>query len=218
MTDPYKVLGVSRDASDEDIKKAYRALARKYHPDNYAGSDLADLAEERMKEINEAYDTVVKERAAGRSGSSGYYNPSGQNTSGGSYSGGNTSGGSTSETEALHRVRQLITLGRYSEAGILLNSISPNVRNAEWNYLNGCILLQRGWYFDAQKYFELACYMEPGNAEYQAALKNIKENGSQYGKAYNASRTGCSVCDICQGLICADCLCECCGSDLLRCC
>ena len=214
MTDPYKVLGINRDASDEDIKKAYRTLARKYHPDNYAGRDLADLAEERMKEINEAYDTVVKERAAGRSGTSGsgyYYSP-GQNTSG------STSSGSASDAETLRRVRVLITAGRYSEAGILLNGISQNGRNAEWNYLNGCILLQRGWYFDAQKYFEIACYMEPGNAEYQAALKNIRESGSQYGKAYNASNTGCSVCDICQGLICADCLCECCGADLLRCC
>ena len=60
MKDPYTILGVSRDASDEEIKKAYRALARKYHPDNYAGSDLADVAEEKMKEINEAYDLIGK--------------------------------------------------------------------------------------------------------------------------------------------------------------
>lgn len=64
MTDPYKVLGVSRDASEEEIKKAYRDLARKYHPDNYATSPLADLAQEKMKEINEAYDTVMRERRA----------------------------------------------------------------------------------------------------------------------------------------------------------
>ncbi|MBQ7334836.1 MAG: J domain-containing protein, partial [Clostridia bacterium] len=69
MKDPYTILGVSRDASDEDIKKAYRALARKYHPDNYAGSDLADVAEEKMKEINEAYDAIVKMRTSGSSGS-----------------------------------------------------------------------------------------------------------------------------------------------------
>ena len=68
MTDPYKVLNVARNASDEEIKKAYRTLARKYHPDNYAGGDLADLASEKMKEINEAYDQIQKERAAGQSG------------------------------------------------------------------------------------------------------------------------------------------------------
>ena len=64
MTDPYKILGVSRDATDDEIKKAYRELARKYHPDNYANSPLADLAEEKMKEINTAYSDIQKARAA----------------------------------------------------------------------------------------------------------------------------------------------------------
>ena len=65
MTDPYVVLGVSRTASDEEIKKKYRELARKYHPDNYANNPLADLAQEKMKQINEAYDAITKERAGG---------------------------------------------------------------------------------------------------------------------------------------------------------
>ena len=213
MTDPYKVLGVSRDAADDDIKKAYRALARKYHPDNYAGSDLADLAGEKMKEINEAYDTIQRERAnKGSSGASqgGYqYNPGG--TAGSSYA------GSGSSAPTLSRIRILINSGRFSEAGILLDSIPAGERGAEWNYLKGCTLLQRGWYHDAQKYFEIACYMDPANAEYQAALQNMRTSAGQYGKTYT-NIGGCSTCDLCQGLICADCLCECCGGDLLRCC
>ncbi len=209
MTDPYKVLGVSRDTADDDIKKAYRALARKYHPDNYAGSDLADLAGEKMKEINEAYDQIQRERA--NKGSYG----SGQSYS---YGSGSSTGSSyTGSAPTLNRIRMLINTGRFSEAGILLDSIPMGERGAEWNYLKGCTLLQRGWYHDAQKYFEIACYMDPANAEYQAALQNMRSSAGQYGKTYTGIG-GCSTCDLCEGLICADCLCECCGGDLLRCC
>lgn len=207
MTDPYKVLGVSRDANDDDIKKAYRALARKYHPDNYADSDLADLAGEKMKEINEAYDTIQRERANKGTSSSGY----------GSSSGGNTGYSHAGTSPTLNRIRMLINSGRFSEAGILLDSIPQGERNAEWNYLKGCTLLQRGWYHDAQKYFEIACYMDPANAEYRAALQNMRTSAGQYGKIYT-NAGGCSACDMCSGLMCADCLCECCGGDLLRCC
>ena len=62
MSDPYQVLGVDRNADDDEIKKAYHDLARKYHPDKYRDSDLADLAEEKMKEINDAYDQIVNSR------------------------------------------------------------------------------------------------------------------------------------------------------------
>ena len=66
MNDPYKVLNVSPSASDEEVKKAYRDLARKYHPDNYHDNPLADLAQEKMKEINEAYEQIQKQRRGGR--------------------------------------------------------------------------------------------------------------------------------------------------------
>lgn len=203
MKDPYKVLGVSNDATDDEIKKAYRALAKKYHPDNYAGSDLSDLAEEKMKEINEAYDEIQKMRAGGSSSSSGS----------GSYSG-------YSGYTSYAQVRNLINSGNYSQADLILESVVAGERNAEWHFLKGCVLVRRGWFFDAQRAFDTACSMDPNNAEYKAARQELGKRTSAYGGSYNSPNQagGCSGCDICTGLLCADCLCECCGSDLISCC
>ncbi|MBR5314781.1 MAG: J domain-containing protein [Clostridia bacterium] len=201
MNDPYKVLGVSKNATDDEIKKAYRDLARKYHPDNYANNPLSDLVEEKMKEINEAYDQIQKERA-----NSGYSSSGNRRTP--NYSG------------EYIRIRELIQMNRFGEAETMLNSIPNADRNGEWNFLKGCILEKRGWYFDAQRFFEAACYMDPDNTEYQDALNKIKTTADTFG-GYRASRTnaqGCSSCDLCTTLMCADCCCECLGGDLIRCC
>ena len=199
MKDPYKVLGVPPDASDDEIKKAYRALARKYHPDNYNGSDLADLAEEKMKEVNEAYDAVKKMRETGQS------YPGQSSSSSGGYSGG------------LAEARRLIAAGSYANAELILDSISVNERGAEWNYLKGCIMLRRGAYFDARRHIETACYMDPGNEEYRKALSDMDVYARRYGQGQmRTDSTG--VCDVCSTLICADCLCEMCGGDLIPCC
>ena len=200
MNDPYKVLGVARDATDEEIKKAYRNLARKYHPDNYVNNPLADLVEEKMKEINEAYDTIQKQRAAGGGGASSASNGSGI---------------------SFAQIRVLINQGRFSEAGTYLDYVPLSERNAEWNFLKGCILAKRGYYYDAQKYYETACYLDPENSEYSDALnkfKNINSSRNQTYREAGTSTSGCDTCAICQGLICADCCCECMGGDLLRCC
>ncbi len=204
MIDPYKVLGVERTATDEEIKKAYRELARKYHPDNYVNNPLSDLVEEKMKEINEAYDQIQKERTAG----SGYSSQSGSGT----YS----SGGAFSD---YSRVRELINARRFSDAELILDAVAQSNRNAEWNFLKGCVLIQRGWYYDAQKYLETACYLDPQNSEYRATLDRIRQNTQSFGGGYRTARNvTSSPCDICTGLICADCLCECCGGDLISCC
>jgi len=208
MKDPYSTLGVSRDATDDEIKKAYRALARKYHPDNYAGSTLADVAEEKMKEVNEAYDAIQKARAAGTT----FADPTDFFRQDGTQY--------TSTDFAGVRIR--IRDGQYSEAELILDAMPQEQRGAEWNFLKGCVLWQRGFYFDAQKYIETACYLDPTNSEYQSARQQMRAGASQY-ENENPYRTsscasGCSVCDLCSGLLCADCLCECCGGDLIRCC
>ena len=113
MKDPYQVLGVNPNATDEEVKKAYRELAKKYHPDTYVGNPLADLAAEKMKEINEAYDTITKQRASGNR-NTGYSN---SHSGSGTYSG---SGGST-----FHRVRELLSANRVTEAETILSRI-PN--------------------------------------------------------------------------------------------
>ena len=128
MRDPYQVLGVSPSASDDEVKKAYRDLARKYHPDNYHDNPLADLAQERMKEINEAYETVQsqRKRASTASSASGY----GRSSYGGygAYTGGNYGG-------AFPRVRAAIQQGNLNLAEELLNASSN--RDAEWHFLKG---------------------------------------------------------------------------------
>ena len=204
MNDPYKVLGVSRDATDDEIKKAYRELARKYHPDNYVDNPLADLVQEKMKEINEAYDQIQKMRACGASHSAaGSYSSS----QGGDYSG------------ELLRVRNLVNAGRYSEADISLDSIPQSGRTAEWNFLKGCVLAQRGAYYEAIRYYETACYLDPQNGEYRRALDMVRSRSTGYGQPYRTSQGGgMSACDCCSSLLCADCCCECMGGDLIRCC
>jgi hypothetical protein len=93
-----------------------------------------------------------------------------------------------------------------------------SARNAEWNFLKGCVLTQKNWFYDAQKYFETACYMDPDNQEYRAALMNIRARANSFGGGYRMNEGGISGCDICTGLMCADCCCECCGGDCIRCC
>lgn len=202
MNDPYKVLGVSPDASEDEVKKAYRELARKYHPDNYNGSDLADLAEEKMKQINEAYEQIKKMRAS----SQGSFGGSGGFSSSSSYSG------------SLAEARRLIAAGSFANAELILDSMSPSERNAEWYYLKGCILVRRGAYFDAQRHIDTACSMDPGNEEYRRAKETMKSYSSPFGSSRTTRMDSTGSCDVCTTLLCADCLCECCGGDIIPCC
>ncbi len=199
MNDPYKILGVSPDASDEEIKKAYRELARKYHPDKYRDSDLADLASEKMKEVNGAYEEIQRMRASGNRSGSGSYNSQ-------SYAGNTSSSGNPRYAE----IRRLINSGNDMQAESILNSMHEGDRNAEWYFLMGCIAVKRGFYVDAQRFFDTACSMDPYNNEYRAAQTRLRTRAGGYGAGYNTTTANdCSCCDICAGLMCLDCLCDC---------
>ncbi len=198
--DPYKVLGITPQATDEQVKKAYRELARKYHPDNYANSPLADLAEEKMKEINEAYETIQSQRKAERE----HRDEAGfEHYAGGSYGG-----------TDFRDIRACIAARDFYEASIRLDSVAKADRNAEWHYLKGYVFYAKGWFFEAEKYFEMACRMEPGNPEFQEALQNIRRYNTNARNQHQSD----TFCDVCSTLICADCLCELCGGDLIPCC
>jgi len=205
MTDPYSVLNVSKSASDEEIKKAYRELARKYHPDNYANNPLSDLAQEKMKEINEAYDEIMRQRSG----------QSGGRSSGRSY--GSSSYNSGSSGGIYAQVRSYIAAGNIAQAEQLLNQTQD--RSAEWFFLMGSIAYRKGWLDEAMRDFETANSMEPYNQEYAQALTMMRSGGQAYRTSpYGANMRGASACDCCSSLICADCCCECMGGDLISCC
>ena len=194
MRDPYSVLGVNSNASDDEIKKAYRELARKYHPDSYQNNPLADLAEEKMKEVNEAYDAIMKMRSgggysAGSRGQQGYQ----------SYQGGYQQSGG-----AYHQVRQMINAGNLDGAEQLLLGVEN--KNGEWYFLMGSIAYRRGWLDEARQNYRIACQMAPNNMEYRQALNMMQFGGNH---VYRQAQYGndCDTCDLCTALMCLNCMC-----------
>ena len=209
MNDPYEVLGVSRNASDSEIKKAYHDLVKKYHPDNYADNPLADLASEKMKQINEAYDSITKARASGGSSygssSSGGYQYGSQQSASNSYSYGYGYQGSTGGSQ-YREVRSLLNSNRLDAAESMLNGM-PN-RDAEWYYLRGEIAFRRGWLDEAAQNYQMACSMQPGNIQYRSALQRVSGTYSPYRQTnYQQSSDLNDACNICNALLCLNCLC-----------
>ena len=174
---PYEVLGVSENATDEEIKKAYKELVKKYHPDKYHNNPLADLAEEKLQEINEAYDMLMKGR-------------------GGKGASGSTSRGGTPD---YMQIRRYLDAGNLSAAETMLNG--TNDRSAEWFFLSGMLSYKKGWYDDAINKIRTAADMEPGNVEYSRAYGQIMNMGGQYqnqayGRGYGNNDDMC-----CQALL-----------------
>ena len=205
ISNPYQVLGVNQNASNEEIKKAYRELSRKYHPDSYVDNPLSGLAEEKFKEVQEAYEQIMKERESGY---------------GGAY--GNV-GGSSEDSAELSAVYNHLNARRYQDALNVLSRVP--LRSARWYYYSAVANAGAGNNLMAVEHARQAVNMEPGNAEYRNLLNQIERQGQRYQDTrYNTTgyggygSRGYGTGNLCCDLWCADSLCECMGGDLIPCC
>ncbi len=183
---PYEVLGVSEGADEETIKKAYKELVKKYHPDKYVNNPLADLAAEKMKEINKAYDMLTKNNGAAHN-TSGSYGSSGHGT----YGGYRNAGAYQNIKPTFELVRQLIGMNAVTQALMMLNQLP---KTAEWYFLSGVANIRRGWNSVGVEHLEKAVEMEPGNAEYRDTLNRVKDNVNTYNSGGTTFTGGGSIC------------------------
>lgn len=198
--DPYQVLGISRTATDDEVKRAYRELSRKYHPDSYVDNPLSSLAEEKFKEVQEAYDSIINERQNG-----------GFSKGSGSYSDQTYSG-----TGELYQVANFINARRYQDAVAALASI--NNRTSQWYYLSAIANLGLGNNMIAVEHANTALSMEPGNMQYRNLVNQLSFGGQRYNTMGNGyGRGGMDASDMCCNLCIADSCCECMGGDLCTC-
>ena len=189
MNNPYEVLGIPQGASSEQINAAYKELLRKYQSEGQYG---------RIDEINQAYDSII---------ASAHSDPSSTRTQ------------SRYTNTDYSDIKAQIKAGRLDDAQTLLDGIPENRRDAQWYYLKGTVQQKRGWLEEAAKNFSTACSMDPSNNTYKMAFNKINNARSGgYRTERKNNNSGCTGCDICSGLLCADCCCECFGGDLIPCC
>ena len=202
---PYKVLGVSENATQEEIRAAYLALVKKYHPDKFTDNPLKELANEKLKEINQAYETLTKKPEQTSAGS---YSPGG--AYGGGYGGSRQSrprGSTYSGPNAAEfiRAKAFIDQNNLSAARAILDRIATH--NGEWYYLYGIIYLRQGWYERARECIRKAYESDPSNSEYRQAYASLNNAGRTYRtQTYDAGNAGNTFCcTLCPALMCLDC-------------
>lgn len=196
MTDPYQILGVSRNASDDEIKKAYRNLSRKYHPDANINNPNKDYAEAKFKEIQQAYQQIIKEKESGYSTNSGSYGGAGScgtddpfggfgsfwgsfgGMGSGSYQQAGASATDTEEDLHLRAAANYIGSGHYQEGLNVLNNIKD--RSDRWYYYSAVANSGLGNNVIALEHAKTAYQMNPGDMQYQVLLQRLQSGGSWY--------------------------------------
>lgn len=201
MRDPYEVLGVSRNASEDEIKKAYRKLSRKYHPDANINNPNKEKAEEKFKEVQAAYNSIMNKNTNSydRSYNSSAYGFGGFGTASDAWRRARNEGGGTSQDESrLAAAQNFIVNGMYKEALRTLSDIE--VRNGRWYYLSAVANMGAGNQATATEHIEQAIRLEPDNMEYKI-MKSRMQGGSDWyvkrGTGYgmpNVSTPDCCTC------------------------
>lgn len=214
MNDPYQVLGVSRNASDDEIKKAYRTLSRRYHPDANINNPNREQAEERFKEIQQAYQQIMKEKTSGYS--QGYYGSAG--TGYGGYGRTDSSCGYEEDTH-IRAAGNFIRNGYYSEARNVLDGMEASARNARWYYYSAMAHAGLRNNVAALEHARAAVRMEPGNMEYRQFLGILENGGNWYQqRQYTYGRPSASGNGFCLKLCIANLICNlCCGGGGMCC-
>lgn len=175
MNDPYKLLGISRDATDDEIKKAYRTLSKKYHPDANVGSPHLAEYEEMFKKVQNAYDQIMDERKHG--GASGSYWQQAQGGFGGGFGGYQNAYNANNNTD-LQAALNFINSGHYQEAYNVLQRMED--RGADWYFLTGLSLWHLGNQIAAVENVKKACEMDPTNNQYRALLQQMQSGRMNY--------------------------------------
>jgi len=208
--DPYKVLGVSPDATDEEIKRKYRELTKKYHPDLNPGD--AEAAR-KMNEINTAYDQIKNGGAQasqyGQQSYGGYQQYGWGGSSWGSYYGANQQ--RQTERSEYTAAKNYIRNGMYKEAVIALSSVPSSERDAKWYYLSAGANMYLGNKVIGLEHAKRAVEMEPDNMEYRRLLEMI-QSGREFYDTYTSSYANqinlnplwlaCAAMSCCQGYPC----------------
>ncbi len=210
MMDPYQVLGISRGASDEEIKKAYRALSRRYHPDANVNNPNKAEAEEKFKQVQQAYDQIMKEKQQGTGyGGSGYDGFGGfGGSSYGGYSGGQS--GYREESSKLQAAANYIQNRCYKEALNVLNDIPFSERQGRWYYYSAMANRGVGNTATALEHIRRAVELEPSNIQYRQFQEHLEYGGTWYttmGSGYERPYSGG---DWCMKMILLNLFCNCC--------